>query len=300
MNLIEAAKDLGFVAVGVTSPHRPLFFDKFREWIKAGKHGEMAWLMRHMALREDPARLIEGCRSVVSLAYPYSALRPATPDGFFAARYTEPHEQDYHRRVRKIAAQLAGLIESEYPGAKTRICIDSAPILERSFAYSAGIGFIGKNNMLILPGHGSYVFLTEILTTARIHRSGGAPMKSRCGDCQRCVVACPSGALEAPFSIDASRCLSYLSIEMKKMVDKETGRNMGRCFFGCDVCQEVCPFNPKEIENDLCLPSLKEMYEMDKPFFASVFGKTAFSRAGLEKIRGNIAAVTGERDDGIL
>lgn len=300
MNLIEAAKDLGFVAVGVAPPHRPLFFDEFKEWIEAGKHGEMAWISRHMALREDPTRLIEGCRSVVCLAYPYSASRPATPDGFFAARYTEPRKQDYHRRVRRIAAQLARRIESKYPGAETRICIDSAPILERGFAYSAGIGFIGKNNMLIVPGHGSYVFLAEILTTAHILGGETSPMKSRCGDCQRCVEACPSGALEAPFTIDASKCLSYLSIEMRGLVDRETGKKMGRCFFGCDICQEVCPFNNKEAKNDVCLPFLEEMAKMDEPSFELVLGKTAFARAGLEKIKGNIAALSRGKDNGIL
>jgi len=305
MDLFEAAKQLGFVAMGVSPCQRPLFFDPFRAWVAAGKQGDMAWLARHMDIREDPGRLLEGCRSVVSLAYPYSVNRPATPDGYVAARYTEPRRQDYHDRLRESAKQVARLIETNYPGAKTRVCVDSAPLLERSFAYASGLGFIGKNNMLIVPGYGSYVFLAEVLTTARIPGTGHGAIQNPCGDCRRCVEACPTGALEKPFGVDAAKCLSYLTIEMKQMVDEKTGEKMGRCFFGCDRCQEVCPFNPKESREDVSLPPVKSIQTMDEPSFRSVFGKTAFARAGLTKIRGNIAAMTGgcspgEGEDGIL
>lgn len=294
MDLIEAAGALGFVAVGVSPCQKPLFFDAFRAWVRAGKNGDMAWLVRHMDIRQDPGRLLDGCRSIVTLAYPYSADRPTTPDGYAAARYTEPGKPDYHDRLRRRAKQLAGFIEADYPGAKTRVCVDSAPLLERSFAYSSGMGFIGKNNMLIVPGHGSYVFLTEILTTVRMPETAAAPMDCRCGDCRRCVDACPTGALERPFSVNATRCLSYQTIEMKQMVDTKTGEKMGRCFFGCDVCQAVCPFNPQERRDGVLLPSLETIQNMDEAAFNATFGKTAFARAGLQKIQGNIQAISGE------
>ena len=114
----------------------------------------MDWMGRHLDLRKNPAKLLEGCQTVISLAYPYSPEKPCTPEGFSAARYSEPHKVDYHDRLRKLAKIMAAAIKQQYPGTKTRVCVDSAPILERSFAYCSGMGFIGKNNMFIIPGYG--------------------------------------------------------------------------------------------------------------------------------------------------
>jgi len=289
--ITEKAKSLGFVAVGFSRPERPLFFDQFCSWIAAGKHGDMAWLERHQALREKPGKLLDGCQTVISLAYPYASKKPSTPDGFTTARYTEPKKTDYHNRLRLLAQRLAHSIVQWYPGSKTRVCVDSAPILERSFACASGIGFMGKNNMLIIPGYGSYFFLVEILTTAFLSVSDNEPMENQCGSCSRCVDACPTGALDGPFSIDASRCLSYLTIEYRGDVSKEVGRKMGNCFFGCDTCQEACPFNEEKSSRDLCLPSTAEMLRMKPRDFEEKFGTTAFARAGLEKVQGNIRAV---------
>jgi epoxyqueuosine reductase len=291
----EKAKAFGFAAAGFSRARRPPFFDQFCTWIAAGKQGEMAWLGRHLALRENPKRLLEGCETVISLAYPYPSMKPYTPDGFSAARYCEPRKRDYHDRLRKLARKLARDIEKSHPGTATRICVDSAPILERSFALASGIGFIGKNNMLIIPGKGSYVFLAEILTTAPLPFSQARSVKNRCGACTLCIDACPTGALEKAYALDASKCLSYLTIEKQGVVGSETGRNMGTCFFGCDVCQEVCPFNEKETGKDLSLPPTDKILEMKEEDFEREFGKTAFSRAGLEKIKSNIRALRSER-----
>lgn len=242
-------------------------------------------------MRKSPARLLDGCQTVVSLAYPYSAKKPSTPDGFTTARYAEPNKRDYHDRLRPLAQQLAHSIVEWYPGSRTRVCVDSAPILERSFACASGMGFIGKNNMLIIPEVGSYVFLVEILTTAFLSVSDHEPMENQCGACSRCIDACPTGALDGPFSMDASRCLSYLTIEDRRDIDREVGRKMGNCFFGCDACQEACPFNEEASSRDLCLPSTAEMLSMDARGFEERFGKTALTRAGLEKVQGNIRAV---------
>lgn len=288
---IEEAKSLGFVAVGFSRPERPMFFDQFCSWIAAGKHGEMAWMERNLDLRANPEGLLDGCRTVISLAFPYSFQKPCTPDGFTAARYTEPKKTDYHDRLRKIARKLAGRIVELYPESSTRICIDSAPILERSFAYASGIGFIGKNNMLIIPGYGSYFFLVEILTTALLTFPEKGPIENQCSSCKKCLDACPTGALEKGFSLNASKCLSYLSIEYHGRLDSRTGRIMGNCFLGCDVCQEVCPFNEKALSKEPLLPSTDEILEMDEKGFKEEFGETAFSHAGLEKLKGNIRAV---------
>jgi epoxyqueuosine reductase len=135
------------------------------------------------------------------------------------------------------------------------------------------------------------VFLAEILTTALLCVSDHEPMETGCGSCSRCIDACPTGALDGPFSLDASRCLSYLTIEDRRDVSDEAGRRMGDCFFGCDACQEVCPFNEETSSRDICLPPTAEMLGMEAGNFEEKFGKTAFARAGLEKLKGNIRAV---------
>jgi len=291
---IEKAKSLGFTAVGFSHPGAPLFFDQFRAWIAAGKQGDMNWIGRRMELRENPGKLLEGCRAVITLAHPYSSRKPFTPDGFAASRYTEPGRADYHDRLRLLAKTLTQSIVEDHPGTRIRVCVDSAPILERSLAYASGIGFIGKNNMLIIPGQGSYFFLTEILTTAPLEFSKAETMENQCGSCNLCVEACPAGALEMPFSLNASKCLSYLTIEHGGEVDSKTGKKMGDCFFGCDVCQEVCPFNEETALRNISLPSTEEMLRMKEKDFEERFGKTAFARAGLEKIQSNIRAIKPE------
>ncbi len=295
-SLTEKAKGLGFIAVGISRPERPFFFDRFCDWISAGRQGEMHWLERHLDLRENSGRLLDGCETVISLAYPYSSNKPLTSDGFSTARYTEPQKPDYHDRLKKPALSLVQSILEWYPAGRTRICVDSAPILERSIAFASGIGFIGKNNALIIPGHGSYVFLMEILTTARFPLPKKRPMENQCGSCSRCINACPTGALEGPFSLDASKCLSYLTIEHRAETNNSIGEKMGNCFFGCDICQEVCPFNEGKAIEESLLPSTDEILGMGEEDFKVRFGKTAFSRAGLRKIKSNIGAIRSMAD----
>ena len=292
MNLVDHAKKSGFVALGVSPSEKPPFFDAFCQWIDAEKFGRMAWIKRHRDLRENPDTLLPGCQTVISLAYPYSPEKPRTPDGFTMARYCEPQRKDYHTRVKEKAKHLALALTESYPDAKFRVCVDSAPILERSFAYRSGMGFVGKNNMLIVPGHGSYVFLAEILTTALL--PGGQaepmaePMKDQCGNCTRCLDACPTGALEGPRRLDASKCLSYLTIEHAGDLDLKAGKRMGRCILGCDMCQEVCPFNPGEKDSSASLPNMAEFLKMDNGKFKMLFRQTALWRPGLERIQRNI------------
>ena len=291
MDIIRQAKDLGFVAMGFSRPERPLFFDAFRTWVGAEKFGQMTWLKKHQDLRGDPEKLLPGCRTVISLAHPYSSAKPCTPGGFTTARYSEPQQKDYHNRLRKKAKRLTLEITAFYPDSKSRVCVDSAPILERSFAYRSGLGFWGKNNMLIVPGHGSYVFLAEILTTAPLPFPDVQPVKDLCGSCTRCLEACPTGALEAPRRLNASKCLSYLTIEHEGHLDPETGKRMGRCFLGCDRCQEVCPFNRFEKPRETFLPEMAEFLEMDDGEFKRRFGQTALAWPGLKRIQQNIRAI---------
>ena len=291
MNIVDQAKELGFVALGFSRAEKPLFFHEFCAWITAEKFGQMAWLRRHLDLRENPGMLLSECRTIISLAYPYSPTTPCTPEGFSMARYSEPQKKDYHNRLRKKSRHLALALRESYPKAKTRVCVDSAPILERSFAYKSGMGFLGKNNMLIVPGHGSYVFLAEILTTASLPYVEAKPMEDLCGPCTRCLDACPTGALEGPHRLDASKCLSYLTIEHEGAFGPETGKKMGQGFLGCDVCQEVCPFNQPKSAREVSLPPISEFLKMDDEKFEKQFGQTALARPGLQRIKRNIRAV---------
>lgn len=285
------AKALGFSGMGLCPPQRPLFFDHFEQRLDEGCFGDMTWLANHLDIRADPTRLLEGCRTVIVLAYPYSSSRPSTADGLFTARYTEPWQEDYHPRLRRLAKEAAQALASFYPGCRIRVCVDSAPIMERSFAFLSGLGFIGRNNMLIIPEFGSYFFLAEILTDVPLPIPERGEMHHLCGSCTRCVDACPTGGLGRPWFLDASRCLSYLTIEHKGMLNAETGSRMGRTFFGCDVCQAVCPFNEGRGEPVICLPASDEILKMTEEQFRERLGKTALGRGGLERLKSNLRAL---------
>ncbi len=289
--LLKKAKDIGFIAAGFSKAEKPIFFDQFITRISQGKHADMTWLERHRDVREKPSRLLEGCRTIVSLAYPYFSDKPCTPDGYSVSRYSQPSENDYHDRLKALCRPLADMIGDMHKGARTRICVDSAPILERSYAYSAGLGFIGKNNMLIIPGQGSYFYLAEMLTTANLAFEAPDRVMIQCGECMQCIEACPTGALEEPFSIDASKCLSYLTIESQDEIETQTGHLMGNCFFGCDRCQEACPFNKGADTCDVILPETEKFLTMNEKEFKERYGKSSLARAGLRKLKSNLRAI---------
>ncbi|MFC1862499.1 tRNA epoxyqueuosine(34) reductase QueG [Thermodesulfobacteriota bacterium] len=289
--IIEKAKELGFMGVGFSVPEKPLFFESFNAWLSNKKYADMSWMEKNIELRQDPTRLLGGCRTIISLAYPYPSQKSYTVDGFSVSRYSQPRKEDYHFRLKTLCRELVGLIKENFSKSSSRICVDSAPILERSFAYSSGIGFWGKNNMLVIPGYGSYFYLAEILTSVPLQVPEIDPMESKCGSCTSCIDSCPTGALCKPYDMDASRCLSYLTIESKEVVNSEAGARMDDCFFGCDRCQEVCPFNIVEKSREIVLPETEELLQMTDEDFKGAFGSTALARAGLEKIKSNISAV---------
>jgi len=288
--LSEKALKLGFIAIGFSRPVAPLHFEIFQKWINEIEMGDISYLKRHVDLRKKPEKLLSGLKAIISLAYPYPASKPTTPDGYSAARYTTPKEKDYHIRLRRLGKQLCVFIKERFPESHCRICVDSAPILERSFAAASGIGFIGKNNMLIIPGYGSYCFLVEILTTATFSMPSSTSIENRCYSCTKCIDSCPSGALKAPFCLDVSRCISYLTIEHKGTITQQTAKNMGNVFFGCDICQEVCPFNKKG-SPVVSLPSTEDILSMNEDEFTNTLGKTAFERAGLKKLKYTIGLI---------
>jgi epoxyqueuosine reductase len=289
--LKEVGGRLGFLAIGFSRPVRPPFFDHYQQWISDNRHAGMTWIERSLELRADPRHLLANCRTIISLAYPYPSQRPLTEDRFAVSRYSQPDREDYHLGLRQYCLELVKELEKMLGGAAFRICVDSAPIMERDFAYLSGIGFVGKNNMLIIPGYGSYLFLAEILTTASIEFDDPETMGDRCGSCGKCIEACPTGALEGPFRLDASRCLSYLTIEHKGNMGEGVGEKMGDCFFGCDRCQEACPYNDKESRQAILMPSAEDFLLMGDRDFKERYGKTALARAGLNKLKRNIKAL---------
>lgn len=286
----EKALKLGFIATGFSRPKTPLYFEKFTKWINQFEMGDLGYLKRNLDIRKEPERLLKDLKIVISLAYPYPANKPTTNDGYSAARYSNPTEKDYHIKMKALGKRLCGLIQSRFPESRSRVCVDSAPILERSFAAASGIGFIGKNNMLIVPEYGSYCFLVEILTTAEFSIPSSHAIENRCYSCTKCIDSCPSGALKSPFCLDPSKCFSYLTIEYKGDITKQTAKKMGNVFFGCDICQEVCPFN-KNGSPVVCLPASDDIISMDEVDFESSMGESAFKRAGLQKLQHNISLI---------
>jgi len=292
--LTDKAKEMGFIAVGFSRPTTPAYFEFFTRWLRDAELGDIAYLNKHIDIRRDPTRLLEGTQTIISLAYPYPAAKPSTPDGYAASRYTVPEKDDYHFRLKKSGKDLRAYIAELFPGSSSRICVDTAPILERSFAAVSGIGFIGKNNMLIIPGYGSYCYLVEILTTARFPIPTVKEPESPCGSCTKCIDSCPTGALKAPFWLDPARCLSYLTIESRDDIDTGLAANMGNTFFGCDVCQEACPFNKQE-STSVTLPPTGDILDMSEADFKKSFGRSAFQRAGLKKVKDNICALLAQK-----
>lgn len=286
------AKELGFINIGFVRPDQPPFFDAYISWISLQKHGGMKWLERNVELRKDPTKLLEGCQTIISLAYPYSSIIPTTPEGFRISRYSHFPHDDYHHRLWQLGKKLIAVIKEQYPDSRSRFCVDSAPILERSVAYAAGMGFFGKNNSLIIPNQGSYFYLSEILTTVDFDFSPNKPIESQCEECRLCLEACPTGAIKEGFSLDASKCLSYLTIEDNKVIDEEFVDKLGDCFFGCDRCQEICPYN-KDIpaQREILLPSRDEFLSMKEEKFRAQYGRTVLGRAGLTKIQSNLRGI---------
>lgn len=230
--LRSGAVAAGFAEAGPLTEAETGIFDR---WLAAGRHAGMDYMERYADLRADPRSLLDGTRSILSLAFPYA--QPVRHPLFADYALGE----DYHTALRRILAPVAALMESSVPGSATRICIDTAPVRERVWAVRAGLGFIGLNNLLIVPGIGSKVFLAEILWTAAAEPSAPLP-QSRCEGCGACVRACPGGALDCCGGLDARRCLSYLTIEHRGPLPEALSLR-GRRIYGCDVCQDVCPHN---------------------------------------------------------
>ena len=242
------AHQLGFQLVGITPAEQSQTIQRYRQWIENGYAGKMGYLEKHLSLKTDPRRLLTEAKSVISLAMNYYTLdTPNTlasdPGHGQISRYA--WGDDYHNVIRERLLHLIEFIKHTAESQlKSRVCVDTAPILEREYAQKAGLGWIGKNTNVIHWRSGSWYFLAEVLVNVPLE-SKTQPPKGSCGTCTRCIEACPTDAIVEPNLLDSRLCISYLTIELKQSIPKELRPKMGNLIFGCDICQEVCPWNSK-------------------------------------------------------
>lgn len=305
--MVEAARALGFHRVGVSAAAPAATHDRFVAWLAAGYAGEMAYLADPGAVRDrrDVRSVCAEARSVVVVALSYGGPPgPAPPGRGVIARYARG--RDYHMVMKDKLGALADRVAAGLGRAVVaRPCVDTAPVLERDLGERAGIGFVGKNTLLIAPGLGSNVLLGELLldVEAAPTRDGDEPARRRCGSCRACLDACPTGAFASAFVLDARRCISYLTIEHVGAIPRELRPRMGAMIFGCDVCQDVCPFNAAGSEPAPELrparepPDLIALLDLGAAQFRRFVRRTALRRIHRAQLLRNVCVALGNVGD---
>jgi epoxyqueuosine reductase len=318
----QRAGELGFDDCRITTADAPDTAAKLRAWLEAGHHGEMAYLARNADKRADPQLVLLGVRSVVCLATSYAGPAevrapkpdPRTPPDRRSALAARPLEgvvaryarfADYHDVLASRLRSLSAFIdETGGPGTRSLWYVDTGPVLERDLAQRAGLGFVGKHTGLISRPLGNWFLLAEILTTLALEPD--APEKNRCGSCTRCLAACPTGAIPAPFQLDARRCISYLTIELKGPIPTEWRAAIGTRIYGCDDCLAACPWNRFAREGhlmraharpDLDPPNLIELLSLDEAGFRRRFAGTPMMRAKRRGLLRNVCVALGNVGD---
>ena len=299
-----AARALGFEACGVTDLAASAAGPALDRWLAAGYHGEMLYMERQAAVRREPARAWPEARSAVVVLHNYWQRDAAPgPGRGRIARYALG--DDYHRVMRQKLERLGRRIVAG-SGGRWRAFADAGPLPERELARRAGLGWIGKNTMLIRPGLGSFTFIGVLLTDLVL--APDAPFEAdRCGSCSRCLDACPTGAFPEPRVLDATRCISYVTIEARSPVPETVRPALGDWLFGCDVCQDVCPWNvrfARETAEDAyrarpldTWPTLEAIVALGEREFDTAFGRTALTRAGRAGLARNASALLDNRGD---
>jgi epoxyqueuosine reductase len=304
-DLIRAkAGDLGFDACGFARAKAPSTAAHFNRWLEAGHHGELGYMARNAAKRIDPAQVLPRIKTIIALGASYhggSVAHATAESGVegIVARYAR--FSDYHN---VLGRQLTQLVESlkawAGPKAAALWYVDTGPVLERDWAQAAGLGFIGKHTNLINRQLGNWFFLCEILTDVELEPDRGET--NHCGTCTRCIAACPTQAIRAPFSLDARRCISYLTIELKDSIPLELRPAIGERLFGCDDCLAVCPWNrfaqegrlmQASARSDLARLDLQEVLRMEQEDFLRRFAGTPIERLKLRRLKRNACVVLG-------
>jgi epoxyqueuosine reductase len=299
----EQARQLGFELAGIAAATPADGFDRFLHWLEAGHAGEMGYLHRHAAARHHPQAVLPGVRSVVMLGMNYKPDEPPPPAAAQVARYARG--QDYHDVLRARLNRLLDWVKGAAPGCAGRGVVDTAPLLERDFARRAGLGWFGKNTMLLNKRLGSYFFLGALLLDLEL-TPDAAHEAAHCGTCTACLDACPTQAFPAPGQLDARLCISYLTIELRGPIPEGLRPQVGDWLFGCDVCQEVCPWNRKApagaepafaARPDLEAVDPVELLGLSEEEFRRRFRGTALTRSKRGGLLRNAALVLGNRGD---
>jgi epoxyqueuosine reductase len=304
----ELAARCGFEAAGVAAAEPAADRGRYHEWVEAGYAGAMGYLTdRRAEVRDDPRRLLESARSVIAVAKVYQTPWPLSTafhdeERAWISRYAWGN--DYHDAMRRGLERLDAMIRERTGTAmESKICVDTAPLLERSYARLAGLGWIGRNTCLINQKLGSWLFLGELLVSLEI--APDAPPPDRCGTCRRCIDACPTEAIVPSgegWTLDARRCISYFTIELRGAVPEEHRAGMGAHVFGCDICQDVCPWNRKAAVSEdegfaprEFAPPLEKLAALTEGEFRAMFRGSPVTRAKYSGFLRNVAVAMGNR-----
>ncbi len=292
----EKASQLGFFLCGIS---RAEYMEEearnLDRWLSQNYHGEMDYMVNHFDKRVDPTLLVPDAKSVISLAFNYySEKRQSDPEAPRISTYA--YGKDYHKVVRKKLNLLFDWIKSTFGDVAGRVFVDSAPVLEPDWAKRSGIGWVGKNTMLIHPKKGSYLFLAEIITDLEL--AYDHPLSDYCGTCTKCIDACPTDAISpAGYFMDGSKCISYLTIELKNAIPQEFKEKMDNWMFGCEICQQVCPWNRFSLQNteesfnpkpELLSMTKEEWRDISPYIFNLLFEGSAVKRTKYEGLKRNI------------
>jgi epoxyqueuosine reductase len=298
--LKKIATDLGFSFCGISkaeflSEEAP----RLEEWLKRNYQGKMSYLENHFDKRLDPTLLVPGAKSVVSLIYNYypeKDLAQENPDSYKIAKYA--YGEDYHAVIKDKLTFFLQQIRNEVGAVDGRAFVDSAPVHERVWAKKSGLGWIGKNSLLLNRSMGSFFFLAELIIDLELEYDG--PIKDYCGTCTACMDACPTDAIPEPYVVDGSKCISYFTIELKEEIPASAKGKFENWIFGCDICQDVCPWNsfskphresrftpPQDLEN----MSRQEWTEITESVFQKLFTKSALKRTRYEGLKRNIGFI---------
>lgn len=298
LQIKEYAYSLGFDACGICKAEEVDFVNRegYEDWISKSFHADMDYMARNVEKRLDPRLLVEGTCSIVCVALNYYPEVKQPKENPQFAYYA--YGKDYHDVVKVKLQKLYDYIKSLAPETNGRSFVDTAPVLERYWAAKAGLGFIGKNSLLIIPKKGSYFFLGELILNVDLEYD--KPLTNSCGNCTRCIDACPTRAISAPKVIDANKCISYQTIENKGEIDRDIIPNLNNRFYGCDICQQVCPYNryarpnrteefsPSEAFLDLSFDKLNNLTVEE---YQSIFKGSAVKRAKYSGLKRNLEAL---------